>query len=85
MAELTRAPWTEGQVAVLNAFQAEGRFHPFTCGSDDHVGPHPRLVATEAGWVCPDPACGYTQDWAHAFMVWHSRCYGDTTYEPWET
>lgn len=25
------------------------------------------LIATEAGWVCPD--CGYTQDWAYAAMV----------------
>ncbi|WP_138964233.1 hypothetical protein [Streptomyces sp. YIM 121038] len=27
------------------------------------------LDATHSGWICPDPACEYTQDWAHAFMA----------------
>lgn len=25
------------------------------------------LVATENGWICP--VCGYTQNWAHLFMM----------------
>ena len=73
-----RAPWTDEQVAALNAFQADRRVHPFTCperGDDAHhrisvlaakrdVG---MLVATRDGWVCP--VCGYTQDWAHDGML----------------
>lgn len=55
-----KAPWTDEQVAVLNACQASGRMHPYTCGVDSN---HRVLLATAAGWVCQD--CGYTQDWAH--------------------
>lgn len=36
MAEIVRAPWTDEQVAGLNAWQAAGHVHPFTCGSEDH-------------------------------------------------
>lgn len=59
-------PWTDEQVTALNAWQQAGYVHPFTCGGDhtEHVS----LVATEAGWACPE-ACGYTQDWAYEFMA----------------
>lgn len=62
------APFTPAQVEALNAWQAAGYVHPFTCGNDTHDS-HVNLVATEAGWVCPDADCAYTQDWAHAFMA----------------
>jgi hypothetical protein len=53
------------QVDALNAFQANGRFHPFTC---PHAHEADReLVATPAGWICR--RCGYTQDWAHHQMI----------------
>lgn len=58
-------PWSPDQVAALNRYQKDGRFHPFTCGSSgDDV-----LVATTDGWHCPTPGCTYQQHWAHAFMA----------------
>lgn len=62
-------PWSDDQVEALNAYQASGRFHPFTCGGE-HANERysPDLVATTDGWVCPQ-RCGYTQDWAHAAMA----------------
>jgi len=67
------------QVAGLNAWQACGWVHPFTCGSGDrsdarhsayqaeHGGDLGQLVAGPDGWVCP--ACGYRQTWANDFMA----------------
>lgn len=68
MAERIEPPWTPGQVERLNAFQADGRFHPFTCpGERPDCEGRRELVATADGWVC---ACGeYRQGWAHAFMA----------------
>ena len=66
---LIYAPWTDEQVTALNAFQHHGRMHPFTCGAVHSSGRSPILVATPAEWICPDPECDYTQDWAHAFMA----------------
>lgn len=68
--DIVKAPWTSAQVRALNLYQAAGVFHPFTCGGvrlDGHAC-RETLVATEAGWDCP-LLCGYTQDWAHAFMA----------------
>lgn len=74
-----QAPWTPQQVLALNRWQEAGTVHPFTCGSGDrmdfaHVayanrngGDFGQLVATARGWICP--ACSYTQDWAHDFML----------------
>ena len=59
-----RPPWTDDQVAALNAWQ-HGPMHPFTCGGNHAI--HVILEATTDGWVCPD--CPYTQDWAHDFMA----------------
>ena len=78
MAEKMTAPWNDEQVAALNQFQLEQRFHPFTCGGDrtdaahrayqaDHGGDFGQLVATNDGWVCP--VCDYRQNWAHGFMA----------------
>lgn len=57
--------FTEDQVESLNAYQACGQWHPFTCGN--HCGA--TLIATTDGWICPTEGCGYTQDWAHSFMA----------------
>jgi len=62
------APWTPEEVAKLNAWQACGWVHEFTCpnrGDENHkddIG----LTATVHGWICPH--CDYTQNWAHDFM-----------------
>jgi hypothetical protein len=32
---LIHAPWTEEQVKALNEYQADGHFHPYTCGKRD--------------------------------------------------
>lgn len=67
--ELIYAPWTPQQVAALNQFQLRGRLHPFTCGALHATSQSPVLRATRFGWTCPDEACTYHQDWAHAFMA----------------
>lgn len=64
MSDQIRAPFTDDQVAALNAFQDSGVFHPFTCGNC-----RTDLIATKDGWKCPDHDCDYKQDWAHAFMA----------------
>ncbi len=72
MSDPVQAPFTPEQVAAMNAFQARGDFHPFTCGSGNrgdaaHLDGEGRLVATADGWVCP--YCDYRQDWAHGEMA----------------
>jgi hypothetical protein len=59
-----RAPWTDEQVAILNAHQARDDVHPYTC-ENWHGEPVERrnLVATNDGWICRH--CTYTQKWAH--------------------
>lgn len=58
-------PWTPAQVDALNRWQRAGHVHPFTCGMV-HSGDRD-LVATHAGWICPN--CDYTQNWAHGMML----------------
>lgn len=68
--DIIHAPFTRKQVDALNRYQTAGAFHPYTCGNDAyHTGHRPSLVATTAGWACPDPECGYTQNWAHALSL----------------
>lgn len=61
----TNAPWTDEQVASLNAYQNAGYVHPFTNGDgEDKVD----LIATREGWV--RKAGGrVVQHWAHTFMT----------------
>jgi hypothetical protein len=59
-----QAPFTDEQVRLLNAHQRSNHFHPYTCGDHTHRGQP--LVASTAGWTCPEPECPYTQNWAHA-------------------
>ncbi len=62
------APWTSGQVDALNALQADGRFHGYTCPGDRNcTGLTRKLLATPDGWVCD--CGGYDQGWAHAVPV----------------
>ena len=69
---MTRAPFTEEQVAALNAAQANPNLHPYTCGSGRrtdaaHLDGEGVLVATKTGWVCP--YCDYRQDWCHTLLT----------------
>ncbi len=67
-----KAPFTVEQVKHLNAFQACGFFHPFTCKGQPFMncerknGEGGVLIATRQGWFCP--CTKYSQDWAHKFM-----------------
>jgi len=61
------APWTFSQVISLNAYQASGRFHPFT-GERKENGDETVLIATLAGWT--ETSGGpIVQTWAHEFMA----------------
>lgn len=68
------APWTDEEVANLEAWQRSSRVHPYTCGRcrdadtgerplrDDHL-----LVPTVDGWRCP--TCDCRQDWCYGPML----------------
>lgn len=82
MAELAQvhAPWTEDQVASLNAYQVSGVFHPFT-GNNDLLpfGVDDVLVAQEDGWHSTADA-SYRQTWAWGWMAdwsWRSLGFGE--------
>lgn len=65
---MIKAPWTPAQVDALNAYQALGYVHPFTCAMcNGRV-----MRATEFGWVCP-VNCGYAQNWCHEWMADRSQ------------
>ena len=59
------APWTDEQVANLNAFQ-NGGWHPFT--GENSAGEIVDLIATKQGWVA-DPGGEVVQLWANSFMA----------------
>lgn len=62
---IVRAPFDEEVVASLAAYQADDRFHPYTCGNRGD-GNHPEdavLTPTAVGLTCP--FCAYVQTWAH--------------------
>jgi hypothetical protein len=63
--ERVEAPWTDDQVASLNAYQEAGFVHPFTYGDGaDQVD----LIATTSGWVAKEGG-PVVQTWAHMFMA----------------
>ena len=64
VSEQVRSPFTDDQVASLNAYQAARVFHPFTCGTDKCRG---ILRADRDGWHCPN--CDYRQGWAWSWMA----------------
>jgi len=57
-------PWTDDQVASLNAYQKCGHHHPFTYGEG---AAKVDLIATAAGWVAHHGG-PVVQTWAHEFM-----------------
>lgn len=74
MSDLVRAPWTPQQVDNLNAWQARGNVHPYTCTGDHGDQRERTLLATEEGWICR--TCGYTQDWAWEFSTRRAKVSG---------
>jgi len=67
---IINAPFTDDQVASLNAYQRSGAGHPFTCGNDCCPGAREGervLEADRYAWHCP--RCSYLQTWAHRFMA----------------
>jgi hypothetical protein len=60
--------FTPEEVVVLERYQRDGRYHPFTCANrgDGSHREEGLLVPTVRGWICP--YCDYTQNWAHDFM-----------------
>lgn len=46
------------EIASLNWLQTSGRVHPMTCGN---CAKRSILVATDRGWECSTPGCGYVQ------------------------
>ncbi len=66
------APWTDGQVKNLNAWQERLDVHPYTCGSRTEQGEAHILRATTNGWVCDEcrkNGTGYSQAWCHDFSA----------------
>lgn len=57
------APFTDKQVAGLNAYQRNAPMHPFTCVTHSNEP----LVAVRVGWRCRH--CDYRQYWAWAWMA----------------
>lgn len=59
------APFTDDQVASINAFQQSGLMHEFTCTTRHQAGS--ALFATREGMRCP--GCDYLQTWVHTYMA----------------
>lgn len=70
MTPVSRAPWTDEQVVGLIERQL-APLHPYTCPFKNHS--NLMLMPTNAGWVCPNRECEYTQDWAHVADVFTPR------------
>jgi len=74
---MKKAPWSDEDVVRLNVWQ-DTQGMRFTCGSEEahrhKTGKWPDwhcrnlLIATNAGWVCPE--CDYTQNWAYEGMFY---------------
>jgi len=65
--KILHAPWTDEEVQLLNASQANVKIHPFTCGREHTT--HQILKASPEGWTCPAPGCTYEQRWALRAMA----------------
>lgn len=71
------APFTDDQVASLNAFQDSGTMHPFTCNRPWCEGV---LKAEADGLWCAAQYCSYVQFWAHGWMAdwsWKKMVFSD--------
>lgn len=62
------APWTDDEVASLNAYQKAGFIHPFTGYQRQPDGSETILIATREGWVEHEGG-RIVQTWAHDFMA----------------
>ena len=60
------SPFTADEVGSINGYQADPRFHPFTCGRGACDGV---LTATPDGLRCTNEGCPYEQHWVHPFMA----------------
>jgi hypothetical protein len=71
--EYSHAPWTDDQIASLNAYQNSGKMHPFTGRRAD--GSKTILIATTDGWVgvINGPIL---QTWAWLWMADWAWCRG---------
>lgn len=63
----SNAPWTDEEVASLNAYQESGVMHPFT-GTRKPDGGETVLIATKEGWVESEGG-PIVQTWAHGWMA----------------
>jgi hypothetical protein len=64
------APWTADEVASLNEYQDSTTTTQFSCNNHGlHGSAKVRLLATVVGWICLEPGCDYTQNWAHPSMA----------------
>jgi hypothetical protein len=68
-----KAPFTDQQVARMNAYQEMGIYHPYTCPRRDpethkvYYGDLGTLFATRMGWICRD--CPYVQETVHDYIL----------------
>jgi hypothetical protein len=70
--DCVQAPFSEDQLASVNAYQACGVLPPFRCISDScpRRGRARSVLHCEPeGLYCTAPGCGYQQDWAPEFMA----------------
>jgi hypothetical protein len=63
-------PWSDEEVVVLRAWQNAHPVEAMLCTQNTHFSP-PTLpmVATILGMCCQEEGCGYTQEWAYAYML----------------
>ena len=64
MSDKVFAPFTDEQVASINAYQAYDICCPFCCADRDCLAV---LQATPGGMVCP--RCGSRREWVYWFMA----------------
>ena len=68
---MMKAPFTNYQIDLLNSYQNDNKYHPFTC-PDDGCNKRKRLdngklLVSKEGLICP---CGkYKQDYANEWFV----------------
>lgn len=63
--QIVFAPWSPTQVRLLNHYQQNPQYVPFTCPKHKDVA----LFAHFEGFLCPVAGCATTRQWAHAYML----------------
>ena len=66
------APFTDEQVRILNIWQNNEHWHPYTCCN------HENMIPTNEGLKCP--ICERIQNWVHDFSVDEAAA----SYDPWK-